>query len=65
MIGLKSFHLFFIALSVALTGWYSYFEITSPTNPGNISIMLSIISLSLMVGLTIYGFNVYRKFKQI
>ncbi len=65
MIGLKSFHLFFIALSVALTGWYGYFEITSPTNPGNISIMLSIISLSLMVGLTIYGFNVYRKFKQI
>ncbi len=65
MIGLKSFHLFFIALSVVLTGWFGYFEITSPTNPGNISIMLSIISLSLMVGLTIYGFNVYKKFKQI
>jgi len=65
MIGIKSFHLFFITLSVALTGWYGYFEITSPTNPGSISIILSIISLSLMVGLTIYGFNVYNKFKQI
>ena len=65
MIGIKSFHLFFIALSIMLTGWYGYFEFISPTNPGNVSIFLSIISLLSMVGLIIYGLNVYNKFKQI
>tara|TARA_Y100000768_G_scaffold341495_1_gene286011 strand:+ start:767 stop:964 length:198 start_codon:yes stop_codon:yes gene_type:complete len=65
MIGIKSFHLFFIALSIMLTGWYGYFEITSPTNPGSISIFLGLISLFSMVGLIIYGLNVYNKFKQI
>jgi len=65
MIGIKTFHLFFIGVSVLLTGWYGYFEITTPTNPGNISNLLSAVSLSLMIGLSFYGYNVYNKFKKI
>jgi hypothetical protein len=65
MIGIKTFHLFFIGVSVLLTGWYGYFEITTPTNPGNISTLLSAVSLSLMIGLCFYGYNAYNKFKKI
>ena len=65
MIGIKTFHLFFIGVSVLLTGWYGYFEITTPTNPGNISTLLSAVSLSLMIGLSFYGYNAYNKFKKI
>jgi hypothetical protein len=65
MIGIKTFHLFFIGVSVLLTGWYGYFEITTPTNPGNISTLLSALSLSLMIGLSFYGYNIYNKFKKM
>ena len=65
MIGIKTFHLFFIAVSILLTGWYGYFEITTPTNPGNISTLLSTVSLLLMAGLSYYGYNVSNKFKKI
>ena len=65
MIGIKTFHLFFIGVSVLLTGWYGYFEITTPSNPGNISTLLSALSLSLMIGLSFYGYNIYNKFKKI
>lgn len=65
MIGIKTFHLFFIALSILLTGWYSYFEITTPTNPGSISTSLGIISLLIMFALSYYGYSVYNKFKKL
>ena len=65
MIGIKSFHLFFISISILLTGWYGYFEIVTPTNPGSISIFLSIASFLIMSGLLVYGYKVYRKFKSI
>jgi len=65
MIGIKTFHLFFIGVSVLLTGWYGYFELRTPTNPGSVSTVLSISSLSLMIGLSFYGYNVYNKFKNI
>ena len=42
MIGIKSFHLFFIFMSILLSGWYGYFEITTPSNPGVLSTLLSI-----------------------
>ena len=65
MIGIKTFHLFFIGVSVLLTGWYGYFEITTPTNPGNVSTILSGVSIVLTVVLSYYGYNVYNKFKKI
>ena len=65
MIGIKTFHLFFIGLSVLLTGWYGYFEMTTPTNPGKVSISLGVISLLLMFGLSFYGYSIYNKFKKL
>ena len=65
MIGIKTFHLFFIGLSILLTGWYSYFEITTPTNHGNLSTFLGIASLLSMLALSYYGYNVYNKFKKL
>jgi divalent metal cation (Fe/Co/Zn/Cd) transporter len=65
MIGIKTFHLFFIGVSVLLTGWYGYFEFRTPTNPGSVSTVLSITSISIMIGLSFYGYNVYNKFKKI
>ena len=65
MIGIKSFHLFFIGISILLMGWYGFFELTTPSNPGSISIILSVSSFLIMAGLLVYGYNVYRKFKSI
>ena len=65
MIGIKSFHLFFIAMSILLSGWYGYFEITTPSNPGSLSTSLSIISFIAMFGLIFYGYTVFKKFRKI
>ena len=46
-------------------GWYGFFELTTPSNPGSISIILSIASFLIMAGLLVYGYNVYKKFKSI
>ena len=65
MIGIKSFHLFFISMSILLSGWYGYFEIATPSNPGSLSTTLSIISFMVMFGLGFYGYSVFKKFKEI
>ena len=65
MIGIKSFHLFFIFMSILLSGWYGYFEIATPSNPGSLSTTLSIISFMVMFGLGFYGYSVFKKFREI
>ena len=65
MIGIKSFHLFFIALSILLTAWYGYFEFATPSNPGNLSKSLGVISFIVMFGLVLYGYSVLKKFRKI
>ena len=65
MIGIKSFHLFFISMSILLSGWYGYFEIVTPSNPGSLSTTLSIISFMVMFGLGFYGYSVFKKFREI
>ena len=65
MIGIKSFHLFFISMSILLSGWYGFFEITTPSNPGSVSTYLSIISFMVMFGLGFYGYSVFKKFREI
>jgi divalent metal cation (Fe/Co/Zn/Cd) transporter len=65
MIGIKSFHLFFISMSILLSGWYGYFEIMTPSNPGSLSTSLSIISFMVMFGLGFYGYSVFKKFREI
>ena len=65
MIGIKSFHLFFIALSILLSAWYGYFEYATPSNPGNLSTSLSVTSFIVMFGLVYYGYSVIKKFRNI
>tara|TARA_B100000965_G_C19452724_1_gene695997 strand:+ start:342 stop:500 length:159 start_codon:yes stop_codon:yes gene_type:complete len=52
-------------MSILLSGWYGYFEITTPSNPGNLSTLLSIISFVAMFGLAFYGYSVFKKFREI
>ena len=65
MISLKQFHLFFITVSILITGYYGVFEITHPSNPGYISNLLAGISFFVALGLIAYSFSVIKKFKQI
>tara|TARA_B100000519_G_C13867919_1_gene262181 strand:+ start:336 stop:533 length:198 start_codon:yes stop_codon:yes gene_type:complete len=65
MISLKTFHYFFITVSVLITAYYGIFEIIDPSIPGNISNILSAISFLISAGLAYYGINVYNKLKEI
>ena len=65
MISLKQFHLFFIAVSILITGYYGVYEITHPSNPGTVSNILAGVSFLVAAGLIAYGFSVVKKFKQI
>ena len=65
MISLKQFHLFFITVSILITGYYGVYEMTHPSNPGTVSNMLAAISFMVAAGLIVYGFSVVKKFKQI
>ena len=65
MISLKTFHLFFIAVSILIALYYGIFEITQPTSPGMTSNILAGLSFLLSAGLTAYGISVYNKFKHI
>jgi|TARA_B100000470_G_scaffold176130_1_gene140377 divalent metal cation (Fe/Co/Zn/Cd) transporter len=65
MISLKQFHLFFIAVSILITGYYGVYEITHPSNPGTVSNILAGISFLVTISLIAYSFSVIKKFKQI
>tara|TARA_A100001037_G_C15142137_1_gene634343 strand:- start:1908 stop:2105 length:198 start_codon:yes stop_codon:yes gene_type:complete len=65
MISLKQFHLFFIVVSILITAYYGYFEITNPTTPGMTSVLLSGFSFLVTTGLIVYGLSMLKKFKQV
>jgi len=56
MISLKSFHLFFIFMSIILTVWFAIYEFQLDEN--NVSAVLAIISLGLSAGLLFYGIKI-------
>ena len=65
MISLKTFHLFFITVSIVITTYYGIFEITDPSNPGMTSNILAGFSFLFSAGLAAYGVSVFNKFKRI
>ena len=65
MISLKTFHLFFIGVSIFISGYYGLFEIINPTNPGMASNILSASAFVFTAGLILYGINIIKKFKKI
>ena len=65
MISLKQFHLFFITVSILITGYYGVYEMAHPSNPGAVSNVLAGISFLLTLGLIAYSFSIIKKFKQI
>ena len=65
MISLKQFHLFFIAVSILITGYYGVYDITHPSNPGTVSNILAGISFLVTISLIAYSFSVIKTFKQI
>ena len=65
MISLKQFHLFFITVSILITGYYGVYEMTHPSNPGAVSNVLAGISFLLTLGLIAYSFSIIKKFKHI
>ena len=63
MISLKTFHLFFIMMSIILTVWFAMYELQLDEN--GMSTALAIVSLMVSGGLIIYGLKVYKKFKTL
>jgi len=65
MISLKTFHLFFIALATMLTIGYGIFELITPSHPGSVSMIFSVLSFISGGALMIYYFRIIQKFKTI
>ncbi|GIS71086.1 MAG: hypothetical protein CM1200mP10_06630 [Candidatus Neomarinimicrobiota bacterium] len=65
MISLKTFHLFFIALATMLTIGYGIFELITPSHPGSVSMIFSLLSFISGGALMIYYFRIIQKFKTI
>tara|TARA_B110000014_G_scaffold111911_1_gene76771 strand:- start:1118 stop:1294 length:177 start_codon:yes stop_codon:yes gene_type:complete len=55
---IKSFHIVFIILSIAITIWFGIWE-------WNQSVLFAIISFLAGAGLVFYGIRVFKKFKTI
>jgi len=61
MISLKSFHLFFIFMSIILSIWFAVYEFQLSES----SKLFAFLSLAVSVGLCFYGIKVYKKFKAL
>ena len=63
MISLKTFHIFFIVISITLLTGYGVYEINNPSLNGSLSFLPTILSFITVVGLILYCKNVIQKFK--
>jgi uncharacterized membrane protein SirB2 len=55
---IKSFHILFIVLSIAITIWFGIWE-------WNQSVLFAIVSFLVGVVLVVYGIQVLKKFKTL
>ena len=63
MISLKTFHIFFIIISIVLLIGYGMYEMNNPSFNGSLSFLPAILSFIIAVGLIFYCKNVLQKFK--
>jgi len=62
---IKIMHIFTITLSIMITAYYSFFELTTPSSPGIFSIVSGYGSLIISLGLIFYMISIFKKFKTI
>jgi len=62
---IKIIHIFTITLSILITAYYSFFEFTTPSNPGMFSTTSGIVSFIISLGLILYMISIFKKFKTI
>ena len=65
MISLKTFHIFFIIVSIVLFTCYGMYEMNNPSFNGSLSFFPPVLSFILAVVLIFYCKNVLRKFKTL
>ncbi|MBT3300648.1 MAG: hypothetical protein HN657_04165 [Candidatus Marinimicrobia bacterium] len=65
MLSLKSFHIFFIVISIIVTAGYGVWQLQTLTVNSGFSTALGVLGILLGIGLTIYLQKVIRKFKTL
>lgn len=65
MLSLKSFHIFFISLSILVTGGYGIWQLQNPSINSGLSNLLGAIVIVMGISLAIYLQKVIQKFKTI
>ena len=65
MLSLKSFHIFFISLSILVTGRYGIWQLQNPSINSGLSNLLGAIGIVMGISLAIYLQKVIQKFKTI
>ncbi len=65
-LSLRSFHLFFIAASVVLSGWVGVWGIRTWRASGSVpELVFGVVFLALGIVLAVYGSRVRRKLRRI
>lgn len=65
MLSIKSFHIFFISLSILITIGYGIWQLQNPTFNSNLAMVLGVFGISVGIGLSVYLQRVIKKFKTI
>ena len=65
MVSLKTFHQFFIFISIIVFGYYGYYEITISSFPGLTSYIIAGASFLMTFVMIAYAVSVRKKFKEI
>jgi len=65
MLSIKSFHIFFIVISIVVTLGYGFWQLQNPSIDTNFSTLLGIMGILIGAGLVIYLQKVIKKFKTL
>lgn len=65
MLSIKSFHIFFISLSILITIGYGIWQLQNPAFNSNLEMVLGVFGISVGIGLSVYLQRVIKKFKTI